>query len=425
MSLFYMKKNIFRKSNKKKKTKIRKTKRHLKKTRKSKQTKRLFLIIGGNGNNNFNLETQPFLQGQSLSYVSPGINTTSDKIDPLKEDLQIEIEEEESPLLYFEEAIDEYQSFSYSISGFLRENIVDYYSNKSISDLFRTCGEDIPRNEKQIQAQILKCIKQNMTQTTQVIHTLDFIFENALCPTFQTKTVLFRGTDHPYEKDDITKTGQPAVLMKSYVSTTKTLENLFAMYNKGDKILSKKDRCCVNALIVDEGVPYLDLEIAGNPWAYQQEVLLPRGLELVLLGEDKYTFESVDYTMYFYRVRLHGTPYHAPDLDLSFGTLVDPQKMLSLLTVQKQLISELPDHIQIEQTGISKKIMDKMEQIEWQLDTYSTNVIKYVCRKERYVSICNYLLHELQEINALVLENHLQKPDYESSYRHIVDAISE
>ena len=402
-----MRKNTFCKTCKNNK---KKTYKKLKKTIKTR--KRVYLGFGGNP------ETLPFLQGQTLNYVSPGINTTADKMGPLKEDLQIEIEEEESPFLYFEEAIDEYQDFSYSISGFLRENIVDYYSNKSVADLFKTCDQDIPKTEKQIQAQILKCIKQNMKQTVEIIHTLDFIFENALCPTFPIKTVLFRGTDRPYEK-----LGQPTLLSKSYISTTKTLANLFTMYKKGDKILSKKDRCCINVLIVEEGVPYLDLEIAGNQWAYQQEVLLPRGLEMVLLGEDTYTFESVDYAMYFYKVRLHGSDvktYHAPTLNLSFGELIDPQKMISLLTVQKRLISELPSYIQMEQ---NTEIRNKIEQMDWQLDTYSMNVIKYLCRKERYASIRNYLLRELQSINALVVENHLQKADYESSYRSIVDAL--
>jgi hypothetical protein len=157
--------------------------------------------------------------------------------------------------------------------------------------------------------------------------------------------------------------------------------------------------------------------------------LLPRDIELVLLGEDTYTFESVEYKVYLYQVKLpEGPPYKPTELNLTFD-LIEPEKMINLLTIQKELISNLPNKIQMDNSDISNeindKINDKIDDIDLNLDNYSLNVIKYVCRKDRYLSICEYILYNLSEINELVIDNHLETPEYEGYYNNIIDSISE
>ena len=75
----------------------------------------------------------------------------------------------------------------------------------------------------------------------------------------------------------------------------------------------------INLFIVDEGVPYLDLEIYSSGDDYrihrqfndQKEVLLPRNLTFTFLDEDLYNYKHVDlggididYTLYVFRVSI-------------------------------------------------------------------------------------------------------------------------
>jgi len=405
-----------------------KNKKRFTKTKKIKQNK--YFGIGGNDNiieeqNIQNIFTKPELrtlfQEEQLDYILPQTNfTQTNIINNLAEDLIAEIEEEEAPLLYFDEAIEEYQNFSYNINGFLR-NIVDYYSNKSIAQVFRDCHEDFPNNDKKLQIELTKCIKQNISKTLKIINTFDFIFENKLCPTFTNKTVLFRGTEQPYQTESTEQ------INKAYLSTTKTLDNLFVMQKKGDKILSKNKTnnkgCCINILLVDAGIPYLDLELPENEWNYQQEILLPRNLAVTLIGEDKYTYETTEYTVFVFTVKLYNTnKYIAPEIILNFD-LIQPKKMIDLLTRQKDLIFALISKIQNNDSTDSNNVINIITNIEIMLDDYSLKVIKYFCSKEKYISICKYILGELQKMNKIVIEKHLEQNDYTESYNSIVSYL--
>ena len=441
-TILYMNKKSIKKLFKRKTKKITKSNKKITKKNKILPKKRKGIYFGGNEDDYININeiisfTNPEIirliqEEKPLHYILPGTNNTLNEINKLKEEIEIEIEDEEAPFVYFDEAIEEYQDFSYKINGFLRENVIDYYSNKSISELFRMCGQDIPSssNDKKMQITINKCIKQNIDNTMQIINTLDYIFENDACPTFKNKTVLFRGTEYPYEKESIDKTiiEKNSIINKGFLSTTKTLDNLFSMYKKGDKILSKNNKCCVNILIVNEGIPYLDLEVDESKWGYQQEILLPRDLELILLGEDKYLFETVEYKVYLYKVQLYNNndnKYIPSKINLTFD-LIELQKMVHLLTVQKESIYDLTNKIKKDNNNPNlTTINDKIENIELILDTYSLNVIKYVCTKQRYIVICNNIIEQLKKMNELVNENDLQTSEYESSYHNIISSIED
>ena len=346
---------------------------------------------------------------KSASFIAPGSNTTP---DALKQELNTGEETEDE--LTFEDATNKYQDFSYSINGFLRKDVVNYYSDLSITEILTKCGKEI--QERDIQDITLECINQDIQKTFAVIDTLDYIFDNALCPKMKNKTVLFRGSDRPYEKNEMT--GKKEIENKAYISTTKTLNNLFEMQKRGDAILSSRNNCCINILIVDEGVPYLDLEMP-NKWSYQQEVLLPRGLIMVLLGE--YMYEN--YATYVYRVKLATETYEIPPEIPSIyhnvvdpAVLIEPEKMIHLLTVQKEKV------LHLKQIVSDSEIIDKIDDVYDELDTYSSNAIRFYCEKTRYHSIISNFRNKLKEMNELVIRNNLQTPEYEKIYNEIMES---
>ena len=56
--------------------------------------------------------------------------------------------------------------------------------------------------------------------------------------------------------------------------------------NVGDNVLSKN--CCINILVLDSNIPYIDLENIVERWSYQKEVLLPRGLKSEIINESDF-----------------------------------------------------------------------------------------------------------------------------------------
>lgn len=399
------KKNI---KNKKKTKNIKKNKVKARQTKKYRKYNKN--MIGGN-----NLNIDDLSKKESASFITPGTCTTLPEIIDLRKDL-IESKETEDDL-DFDEAINEYQQFSFPINGFLRKDVVNYYSDLSISSILTKCGEsmeDIDYNN--IENIINECINQNKDETFKVIDTLDFIFINPLCPKLKNKTILFRGSDRPYEKYEMTKLGLNEIRNKAYISTSKTIDALFVMQTKGDKMISETNNCCINVLIIDEGIPYLDLEIPGNKWSYQQEVLLPRGLDIILLGDDNYLYNDINYNVYLYRVKLHDTTYQLYfDFDYE---LIEPDKMIELLTIDKQNIYDLNNLVKS-----NEEFSTKLENLTSILDYYFTTGILYFCEKSRYFDICKTVLDELKDINSFVITNNLQLDGYEQKYNNIVNDI--
>jgi hypothetical protein len=191
-------------------------------------------------------------------------------------------------------ALTTYQRWSADINGFLRSNDVN---EELLDTLIRS--SDVPRGN------LAKLIK-----------TIDFMFNNELCPKFGKKTILFRATDNPYEKLATELNGGSA-LNKGYISTTKTIDNFFNFVPYIED--GKPTPFIINLFIVDEGVPYLDLEIYSGgddsrihrQFNYQKEVLLPRNLTFTFLDEDLYNYKhmdlggtDIDYTLYVFRVSI-------------------------------------------------------------------------------------------------------------------------
>ena len=189
-------------------------------------------------------------------------------------------------------ALTTYQRWSADINGFLRSNDVN-------EELLETL---IHSSEVQ-RGNLAKLIK-----------TIDFMFNNDLCPKFEKKTILFRATENPYEKL-ATELNGGSVLNKGYISTTKTIDNLFNFVPYMEE--GKPTPFIINLFIVDEGVPYLDLEIYSSGDDYrihrqfndQKEVLLPRNLTFTFLDEDLYNYKhadlggiDIDYALYVFRV---------------------------------------------------------------------------------------------------------------------------
>jgi hypothetical protein len=189
-------------------------------------------------------------------------------------------------------ALTSYQRFSADINGFLRSNDV----SGELLDTIIHSSEDQRGN-------LAKLIK-----------TIDFMFNNDLCPRFEKQTILFRATENPYEKHATELNGGIA-LNKGYISTTKTIDNLFNFVPYMEE--GKPTPFIINLFIVDEGVPYLDLEIYSSGDDYrihrqfndQKEVLLPRNL--TFLEEDLYNYKhmdlggtDIDYTLYVFRVSI-------------------------------------------------------------------------------------------------------------------------
>ena len=301
---------------------------------------------------------------QNVLLESAEIFTDTYPIDKWRDDF----EEQE---ISFDDAVKKYQDFSFSINGFLRKE-ADYYSDLSITELFKKCGESIDDIDyKDIQNIVTNCINNDKQNTFETIDALDYIFENSTCPKLK-NTVLFRGTDHPYEKDN--------PISKAFTSTTKSLKNLFDMQKKGDLVISKK--CCINALIVDD-VPYLDLGAIDNEWSYQQEVLLPRGLEFTLLGEDKFK----KYHVYLYSVKMTTAKYEIPPVKMSFD-LIDPAKMNDLLLQKERILS------------LKQSDAANIDDIDDLLDTCSSTVIRFYCEKSRFIEICKFILDKLKTIKS-------------------------
>jgi len=127
-----------------------------------------------------------------------------------------------------------------------------------------------------------------------IVDGLDRIFNHPLCPRFGITTILFRGGNMDFEYDQVVEKREP--LQKSFISTTKTINNLFTIIPNTIQLEDRSFKeipIFINILFVDPGIPYLDLyneeEGVRDIDRMQDEILLPRGLTYEYAGRSTYT----------------------------------------------------------------------------------------------------------------------------------------
>lgn len=303
-----------------------------------------------------------------------------------------------------------YQTKSIPINGFLREGF-DYYSmDRADTDIdFDDAGEAFVEDTTY-----------DSEDALEKIQNIDNVFLNK-CPRFAKRTVLFRGTPEKYDEE----------VSKGYISTTKQFETLFDMLKKGDDFLSKRRNCCMNLLIVNEGIPYLDLEIQGSKWAYQQEILIPRKLRCQCIDETEYRRNDVTYKVYVYHVTMPGdvisyTDYS--DYDIHNGYLfAEPENVNFLLHDQ---VKEIDGIMRFINETADESLRDEfLGKIEWLLHTmqdYESRNLIYLCSTGLYSEIRRTFLMELGSIIDYALQHHLVKEDGVESMKLVrkqIDAL--
>jgi hypothetical protein len=297
------------------KTNLRKKNSNSKKRRK---TRRINKMKGGQ--EGFDETTLSMIKDPNT--ITPGQDTTKKEFKTINDELidtitthEDDNEEGSYPITFLDDSIYEYQEKSHFMNGFLRDNVA-FYTEGDLFSLFKMFNEytDFDR----IKWYIINKDKINIVKTIRTylpieirdkikkISAIDYLFNDEKCPKFTGQTILYRGTDQLY--NDETKFIDPA-----FISTTKTIDTLFTV---PDKFIDKKNKCCIHVLLVDPGIPYIDLEKEDSRWKYQKEVLLPRGLKFERIHTGTYTYSNEQYAAFLYKISLPSsqpTIYNADD----------------------------------------------------------------------------------------------------------------
>jgi hypothetical protein len=288
-------------------------------------------------------------------------------------------------------AIIEYQTKSDPINGFLREGF-DYYTmdradtDIDFEDAYEVFIEDTTYDSE---------------DALEKIQNIDNVFLNK-CPRFAKRTVLFRGTPEKYDEE----------VSKGYISTTKQFETLFDMLNKGDDFLSKQRNCCMNLLIVDEGISYLDLEIEGSKWAYQQEILLPRNLRCQHIDETEYRRNDVTYKVYVYHVTMPGDVISYSDYsdyDIHNDKLFAKREEVKFLLSNQ--VKEIDGIMRFVKESLPDEFVDKIVWLLHTMQDYESRNLIYLCSAGLYSEIRRTFLMELGSIIDYALQHDLVKED--------------
>jgi hypothetical protein len=246
----------------------------------------------------------------SENTVTPGKDTTKDEFEVINNELLDKVltyEDEEgdvsaAPMAFLDESIYEYQEKSHFINGFLRNNIT-FYTEHDLFYLFKLFGvyvdyDDIKwyinnNDTVNIKKTIQEYLPLEIRDKIKKISAIDYLFSHPRCPKFKGQTILYRGTDQLYNTSRTYN--DPA-----FVSTTKTLDTLFAT----GEFINKEKKCCIHVLLVEPGVPYIDLEKERSSWSHQKEILLPRGLSFERIISGTYTNSDGSYKAFLYKVSL-------------------------------------------------------------------------------------------------------------------------
>lgn len=247
---------------------------------------------------------------KNAATIQPGMDTTQTEFHAIDQeilDYVIECEDNKgegaAPIAFLDESIDEYQDKSHFINGFLRDN-VEFYVEDGLFYLFKMFNEYVDyddikwyinnHDKDNIENTIKKYLPLEIRDKIKKITAMDYLFNHTLCPKFASQTVLYRGTDQIYDES-------PTFNDPAFVSTTKTLETLFTI---PDEFIDKSKKCCIHVFLIDQGVPYIDLEKKNSKWSYQREVLLPRGLVFNKISTGTYTNDDGVYNAFLYKVSL-------------------------------------------------------------------------------------------------------------------------
>jgi len=243
------------------------------------------------------------------------------------------------------------------------------------------------------------------------IDSIDNAFTNNNCPKTTKKTILFRGTE-----ENFTNEGN---IEKSYISTTKTLEALFYMISKGDNVLSKD--CCINILILDHNIPYIDLESIVERWSYQKEVLLPRGLKSEIINESDFEHNNSIFKVYIKKISLkNNDKYKLPNIQKYDG--IDAKILNFFFNKQRLEIIKLSKMF-LDNNDWTDEKEDFYDLLEYLYDLYNKGII-YICTKKRYNKLCKHILDTLKNIVTEMIKSNIVKDNCKPKLKKTLKTIN-
>ena len=328
-----------------------------------------------------------------------------------------------------------YQDWSNYINGFLRygfdylleHNLHPIFKSRKLSGLFNPIDEydieiaeaedrimdiiDTMTFEKKLSTKQIKYVESGLNiflkygskNILKHVHNIDQAFVSEAATTFDKKTVLFRGTEEHNYKESSTV---PQNITASFTSTTKSLDSVLEFINK-------EDRCCLNILIVDAGVPYLDMELNQDYWKQQREVLLPRGLKMELIDETEYMFDdSGFYKTYIYHITTvepgkYSIPAPNPDLDINQVEFYEYARLVPLFQRVPLLLDLILNHLKNKSLANAVSV-DKIKDLI--LRYYNTG-IQYKIPKAKYNALKEEVWKELKYFFDLQIQtNNIKNP---------------
>ena len=240
------------------------------------------------------------------------------------------------------------------------------------------------------------------------INSIDKSFINIKSPKTTHKTILYRGTDKLYSG-----------INNGYISCSKSIETLFDMnFVKRDRILSSN--CCINVLIVDQNIPYIDLEQNSERWKYQKEVLLPRGLNIEIIEESTIKYKEIDFKVYVMRVMINNNEnvYKIPELPKD--DRVDRKIMNFIIDEQRTEIIKLSNMFKGPDEW-SDEIEDINDLIEYIYDLEKISTFT----QEQYKNICKKILNTLKKTIPAMMESKIVRDECKPNLRPVLDKVEE
>lgn len=291
-------------------------------------------------------------------------------------------------------SIDYYQTNSSLINGFLRKGY-QFFSEFNKETILNSLGKS------SFNSSVKELIKK--------INSIDKIFTKGNRTKTTQSTILYRGSDKLY----------PGI-NKAYTSCSKSIEALFDMkFVKGDVNILSND-CCINVLIIDENIPYLDLENNSDRWKYQEEVLLPRGLNSEIIEESIIKYNSVDFKVYVMRVMLSNneTVYNVPELPNNDS--VDIKNIKFIIDEQRSEIINLSNMF-IDTGDWTDEKEDINELIEYIYDLKK----KGSFTQEDYSKICKKILNTLKIAISGMIESDSVIDECKINLKPALDKVEE
>jgi hypothetical protein len=293
------------------------------------------------------------------------------------------------------------------------KNVINYYQGgSSLLNGFLRDGYNYlsKMNKKTIIYELKKnSLKSAIKELTKKINLLDKVFTKTDCPKTTQDTILYRGTDKFY----------PGI-NKGYTSCSKTMEALFDMkFVKGDVEILSND-CCVNILILDPNIPYLDLENNNDRWKYQEEVLLPRGLIIETIEESTTKYNEQIFKVYINRVMINNNEkvYTIPEIPKDNS--IDIKKIKFIIDEQGNEIIKL-----------SKMFVDTMEWTDEKEDIDDLILYIYdldkksIFTEEDYNTICKRILNTLKNTIPAMMESNIVRDECKPNLKPALDKVEE